>query len=585
MPVHHGSLHRRYSGLLRLLRLMRLLHIGEWQAIVVQALLMGLAGAAAALLFEEATRLVQYLFTGQLELDRVACFASLPGAMRLVLPALGALPAGLVLLCVLRNAKHPQPEYMEAFSLGNGRLPCRRGLLRSLSAVLSLGTGAAIGKEGALIQISAVAASGIGRRLYVSPSRLRLMTGCGAAAGMTVAFHTPLAACLFVCEVVVGTFSIGTLAPLLLASCAACSLLWMMGGAGALFELPASFGTSAELGGCLVLGLAAAVLGKLWVAWLNLMRRLLTGSLRWLVPRMMLAGLAVGCIAMSEPYIVGNGYEAIRALCHGEFGLQQAACLLLLKALMVAVVFGVGTMGGVLTPTLMLGAFVGYLFGCGAEAAGIARPGHALAYAFIGMAGFFAVAGRTPVTALLLVIELSMSARLIFPLMLAVGFAYSLGRLLPGRSLYDASVRSGPPSAFDAPLRDLRVRDLCRPLPLRVGPRTPLERVMRLMLRHPGANVPVQDAQGCCLGVVRRAAVLDCPLPPSSCAGDLIDASVPLLDADLSLPTALEIFQHSDCRALPVTEGAERRLVGSLSRRELYSTVALMMRRELAMRE
>ena len=120
MPVHHGSLHRRYSGLLRLLRLMRLLHIGEWQAIVVQALLMGLAGAAAALLFEEATRLVQYLFTGQLELDRVACFASLPDAMRLVLPALGLCPRGSCFSAPCETPSIPSPNTWRPFRWATG---------------------------------------------------------------------------------------------------------------------------------------------------------------------------------------------------------------------------------------------------------------------------------------------------------------------------------------------------------------------------------------------------------------------------------------------------------------------------------
>ena len=584
MTSSSGSFQRHYARLQSLLRLMRRLRIGEWQAVVVQALLMGLAGAAAALLFDEATRWVRYLFTGLRHGGIVACFAELPPLWRILLPALGALPAAALVLLAGRRTTKPPPEYMEAFSLGDGRLPLRQGLLRSCSAVLSLGSGAAIGKEGALIQIAAVAASAIDRWLYVSPARLRLMVGCGAAAGMTAAFHTPLAACLFVCEVVVGTFSIGTLAPLLLASCSAYALAEIAGGSGALFVCPAAFGAPAELAACIALGLLAAPAGKLWVFWLGFMRRISGRKRLPLALRMSLAGLLVGIIALYEPAVTGNGYEALLSLRDGALTPAHAASLLGLKAFLVALVFGAGTMGGVLTPTLMIGAFLGYLIGCGGEAVGLVQPGHALACAFVGMAAFFAVAGRTPVTALLLVIEFSLSAPLLFPLMLAVGAAYALGRLLPVPSLYDPEPRQrgASDSPFDQTLREMRVGHLCRPLPLRAGEQTALDRVMRLMLRHPGANVPVQDAQGHCVGVVRRAALLE-PLPKDArVARDLVDRSVPVLCASQSLPEALEIFRRTDCRSLPVSDPASGRLMGSLSRYELYQTIALLMRRELA---
>lgn len=569
-----------------MLRLMRLLRIGEWQAVVLQALLMGLAGAAAALMFDAGTTLVRYLLTGLRSGSIVSCFAELPPLWRILLPALGALPAAALIIRAARRETKPVPEYMEAFSLGDGRLPLRSGVLRSCSAILSLGSGAAIGKEGALIQIAAVAASAIGRWLYVSPARLRLMVGCGAAAGMTAAFHTPLAATLFVCEVVVGTFSIGTLAPLLLASCSGYALAELAGGSGALFECPVAFGTPAELALCLGLGLLAAPAGKLWVVWLGFMRRLIGRKRFPLALRMSLAGLLVGAVAVYEPAVTGNGYEALLALKAGALLPAHAAALLGLKIILVALVFGAGTMGGVLTPTLMIGAFLGYLVGCGGELIGFVQPGHALACSFIGMAAFFAVAGRTPVTALLLVIEFSLSAPLLFPLMLAVGSAYAVSRLLPGRSLYDREpAQSVAVSSFDQSLREMRVAHLYRPLPLRAGEQTSLERVMRLMLRHPGANVPLQDEKGCCAGVVRRSALL-APLPEGArVAHDLVDRSVPVLSASLSLPEALVVFQTTDCRSLPVSDPESGRLLGSLSRYELYQTVALLMRRELASRQ
>lgn len=544
-----------YRLLSRQLELMRFLRIGEQQAALLQALFMGLAGACAALFFEAGTALVQGICTGDWVHGRVGCFESLSVPLRVVLPCLGAVAAALVLLAAHRIDKRHIPDYMEAFSLGNGRLPRRQGLLRSISAVLSLGTGACIGKEGALMQIAAVAASAVGRWLHVSPYRLRLMVGCGAAAGMTAAFHTPLAACLFVSEVVVGSLSMGYLAPLLLASCAGYALVWCLGLGGPLFACDAALFTAPQMGLCVLMAALLAPLGKLWVALLNGARRLLNGRLLWLPVRMAAAGLLVGLITCYQPAVVGNGQEAIASLLAQQWSLSEAGALLALKAVLVALVFGVGTMGGVLTPTLMLGTFAGWCFGVltGAE-----QPA---AFALVGMAAFFTASARTPVTALLLVVEFSLNAALIFPLMVAVAVAYGVSRYLPGASLYDSAHRGDHLT--------LRVADIMlhHPAMLREGADEALLR--RLALHHPNLPIPVVDEAGRYIG-------LRSPLSPQT-------ATPPVLTPEMSLAQALPLFEKAPAADyLPVVQ--EDNVLGLVSRVEIYRTIALLFRRELANR-
>lgn len=549
--------------------LVRALHLKERHFVVLQAILMGMAGAAAALLFESAASLVQYLCTGFWG-GREACFAQLPPWERVMLPLLGALPAALVLGYALRRAKRPIPEYMEAFSLGNGRLPRRQGLLRSFSAVLSMGTGACIGKEGALMQISAVAASAAGRWLQVSAPRLRLMVGCGATAGMTAAFHTPLAACLFVCEVVVGTFSVGHLGPLLVAGCAAYALLWLMGDTGALFASSVAVGSLSQVALCAALGGLMALCGKLWVLALNLARRLLNGRAAYLVPRMMLAGLAVGAVAWWQPAVVGNGQESIAVLLNGGMGIQEAALLLGLKALLIALTFGVGTMGGVLTPTLLLGALGGFVFG------GLCGAGSPIPYALVGMAAFFAAASRAPITALILVIELTMDAALIFPLMVAVAVAYAVGRLLPVGSLYDVSTASDSP--FENRLAAMRVREMMHRAPAVLHADTPAALAERTLLLHAEEGVAVTDAAGRCLGMVTELRA------GGTTVGDSLQPEVPVLSPEDDIPAALAVFSRmpvTQC-LLPVAERESGRLLGVITRAELYQTAALLLRKELS---
>lgn len=567
-----------HKRLFFLLRIMRLLRIGEWQAVVLQAVLMGLAGACAAWCFLRGGDLIQWCYTG-IDSSRVDCFSGLPWQWRMLLPAIGAIPAALVLWYAIRKADKPVPEYMEAFSLGDGRLRRRQGVLRTVSAMLSIGSGACIGRMGALLQVSAVAASSVGRGLHVSAPRLRLMVGCGAAAGMAVAYHTPLAACLFVCEILVGTFSISTMAPLLIASCTAYAAMCLLGQGVALYPHTGHFGGMGEIAICVLLSLVAALVARFWVWILGAFRKLLNGKACWLVPRMVAAGLLVGVVSIWLPEVVGNGQEAIASLMQGQLGLERAALILGVKVLLIAIVFGVGTQGGVLTPSLMAGFFVGGLFGGVLHALGWAGES-AAAYAFVGMAAFFAVAGRAPVTALILAVELTMNASLIFPLMIAVAVAYAFSHIVPGRSLYDASTKPVEPTAFDSPMARMHVGDILRRPSAKVLAGDPLDCVLRVLLRHPGGNVPVEDADGRYLGLIRNTKVEHGT--GAGCAADLMDPTVPVLEPGMSLPQALELFSHAEPNSLPVVQPGTGRLLGMVSRTELYHTTALMLRKELA---
>lgn len=308
---------------------------------------------------------------------------------------------------------------------------------------------------------------------------------------------------------------------------------------------------------------------------LRIMSAYARGARVWLLPRMLAAGLLVGLVAWHEPAVVGNGQEAIAALIAGEFEWVHMVSLLGLKILLVAIVFGVGTMGGVLTPTLMIGCFLGGLFGLGVKALGLG--GDVLVFAFVGMACFFAVAGRAPVTALLLAIEFTMDASLLFPLMVGVAAAYAFGRLIAGPSLYDSTLARESKTAFGSPLSQMCVSDIFRPATFRVYAKTPLERVLRIMLRHPGQNVPVSDEEGHFIGLIPY----NNPLLLEGSVTSVMDTKVPVLTPDMSLPAALENFANCHLDTLPVVVD-KHCLLGLVSRVELYQTLALMMRKELA---
>lgn len=203
--------------------------VGERQVTYVWAVLVGVVGSCMSLFFEWMVEVIQWMLTGIWSDSRVGTFSLVEPEWRMFIPVAGGLVAGCILLFLKKRMPGQATEYMEAMSIGNGLIKFRASALKVFSAAWSIASGAAIGKEGPIIQSSALIASTVGQRLHVSIPRLRLLVGCGAAAGFTTAFHAPFSGCLFVSEIIIGTVSMDILAPLLIASCTGFVMLHLLG--------------------------------------------------------------------------------------------------------------------------------------------------------------------------------------------------------------------------------------------------------------------------------------------------------------------------------------------------------------------
>lgn len=404
--------------------ILRLFHhwkVGERQVTYVWAVIVGVVGASMSLFFEWTVEVIQWLLTGIWSDSRVGTFSQVEPEWRMFIPVVGGLAAGCILLFLKKRMPGQATEYMEAMSIGNGLIKFRASALKVFSAAWSIASGAAIGKEGPIIQSSALIASAVGQRLHVSIPRLRLLVGCGAAAGFTTAFHAPFAGCLFVSEIIIGTVSMDILAPLLIASCTGFAMLHLLGDPAPLYSSPfESFTVFSQSLWCIALGVAAAVAARGWVSLLDVATRYLNGRQSLLPLRLMAAGLVVGVLAVFYPEVVGNGQALITGLVDEDYSTQQAFILLLVKVSAVAIVFGCGTVGGAMTPTLYVGSMVGFIFSTVLTSLGM-EGNHTVAYAMVGMAAFFAVAAQAPLTALVMVVEFSMSGEMIYPLLIGDG--------------------------------------------------------------------------------------------------------------------------------------------------------------------
>jgi len=392
----------------------------EHAFMVVIAVAIGFLGGLGAVGFRLLIKLVQRGAWGDWDytLDLVA---SHPWWAIILIPAVGGLIVGPIIYFFAPEAKgHGVPEVMESVAMHSGAMRPRLVLIKALASGITIGTGGSVGREGPIVQIGSAIGSVIGQWLRVSGARLRTLAACGAAAGIAATFNAPIAGALFAVEVILGDFGVTQFSPIVISSVMATVVSRHFLGDFPAFDVPPHELVSAwELIIYGVLGVVAAGVALAFIRLLygteDLFERLpLRG---WMQP--VLGGLIVGALAIGFPEILGVGYEATNAALWGRLGLGVLAALIPLKLLATSVTIGSGGSGGIFAPSLFLGAMTGGLVGNLANLWFPAVTGSHGAYALVGMGAVVAGATHAPITAILIIFELTADYKLILPLMAA----------------------------------------------------------------------------------------------------------------------------------------------------------------------
>ncbi|AMP00686.1 voltage gated chloride channel family protein [Collimonas arenae] len=335
----------------------------ESNSMLLWAAVVGFLGALATILFRECIYGMQMLLTGHSG-SFVAMAKSLPWWWRLLLPAAGGVVAGAILLLAKRVPAAATSDYMEAVAIGDGNIPVRQSLLRSLSSLATIVSGGSIGREGSMVQLSALAASLVGRITHFSPARLRLLVACGAAAGITSAYNAPIAGAFFVTEIVLGAIVMESFGPVVVASVVANITMRELPGYRPAYEMP-PFPPIAgiEILWFVLLGIMAGVAAPQFLRLLGFSKQIFKKTGLPLPWRLGLGGLLVGLISIWLPEVWGNGYSVVNSLLHTPWLWWSVLVVLVLKVVATAITTGSGAIGGIFTPTLFVGAAIGYLFG------------------------------------------------------------------------------------------------------------------------------------------------------------------------------------------------------------------------------
>jgi CIC family chloride channel protein len=377
--------------------------------------------------------------------DVVRAFHKLPWFYRLALPACGGLLAGLV---TLASSSHPTRgqgvgDVMEAVVFGEVHLSMRVTLRKSLGSWLAIAFGGSIGREGPIIQFGGNLGQQLGDFLRLPPRRGRALIAAGTAAGFAAAYNTPLAAVLFVMEVVTGIVALDAILPALIAAALATSVTRAIAGGGPIYGARAFALTSSyELLAHALLGLLAALSAQLFMRVLSAGETLFAKSGLAQPFRAALGGLIVGAIACISPEVTGNGYEPINLLLNGALPVSLFLWLFVAKAGATTASVASGSPGGVFTPTLLLGALLGGGFWhLLVRAFGAQAVGPMGGYALVGMAALTAATTHAPLMAAVLVFELSGDYAIVVPLMLATAVAMLVSRRMRADSVYMAELR------------------------------------------------------------------------------------------------------------------------------------------------
>lgn len=548
----------------------------QHSSLVVLAVLVGIGAGYAAVGFRLLIQFFQKVFFGYGH--QVLFFMG--DYWVVIIPALGAVIFGPLVIFLAREAKgHGVPEVMAAVAFKGGRIRPRVTIVKAFASALNIGSGGSVGREGPIVQIGSAWGSTVGQALKLSDEKIRTLVACGAAGGIAATFNAPIAGVFFALEVIAGQFATGTFTLTVLASVAASVIgRYYMGSAPAFSVPPYSLNHPAELFLYLGLGVLAGIFSIIYIKVLYGFEDAFDNFK--IIPeflRPILGGLIVGSIGFFRPEIFGVGYETIEKALAGQLLLTGLVGLLFLKLLATSVTIGSGGSGGVFAPGLFMGAMLGGAFGMLVNNLFPGITAASGAYALVGMGAVFAGSARAPITAIIILFELTNDYRIILPLMIACVISTLISGGLHEESIYTVKLSRRGLKLLRGQ-SDLMASILVEQVMSKdvdtVSQAMPVGEVaekMRTSLHH---GFPVVDSNQLLVGMITyqdvRKAVVEGKEKIK--VGSIASRNVVVAYPQETLRSALEKMARKDIGRLPVVEREHpNKIVGLITRSDIIS--------------
>ncbi|GII99004.1 CIC family chloride channel protein [Sediminihabitans luteus] len=498
-------------------------------------------------------------------------------------PVVGGLVYGPIVYLGAREARgHGVPEVMLAVARHGGRIRARVAAVKALASAICIGSGGSVGREGPIVQIGAALGSSVGQATRMPLDRMRTLVAAGAAAGIAATFNAPIAGVLFALELILRDFRARSFGFVVLSSVVASVVGRAILGDDPFLALPAFTIDSAWTYLLFaLLGLVAGAVGigftRILYAVEDLCDRVWRGP-EWLRPAA--GGVLLGLVLLVLPQMYGVGYPVLETGVNGGYVVGFLLLLLVGKVVATSLTLGIGGSGGVFAPSLFIGGMLGAAFGQVAHALVPALAPSPGAFAIVGMGAVFAGTARAPLTAVIMLFELTGEYTIILPLMLAIVLATGVSRALSDDTVYSLKLRrrgivlDGHPA--DQVLTDLRVADVMDPAPPTLAPGAPLPGAARTVFASGSPTLAVVD-DGRLRGQLRAADVARSLDEDDDVAhrtvADVYD-EVGRVGVDGSLRDAVDVLRRRPDDAGVAVVDAGGSLVGWLSHRAVLGALA-----------
>jgi len=501
-----------------------------------------------------------------------------------LMPMLGGLFIGLICKyfpnAVKENGVH---KVMYAVALNDGKVRKRTIASCAVTSSITIGSGGSAGREGPTVQIGAAVGSTIGQLLHLSTERMRVLVGCGAAAGIAASFNAPLAGVLFALEIILGDFAIHTFSPIIIASVIGTVTGRALEGNEVTFNVPVhELVHPTEIIFYLALGMLCGIVARLFTFMYFYIQQVFEEKLKTAdIYKPAIGGLIVGMISIFMPQILGNGYDVMEQALTGQMFWGLAFLLVFMKIICTSITLGSGGMGGVFAPSLFIGAMVGTAFGSSVHFIFPTLSASAETYSVVGMGAVAGAVMQAPLTNILMLFELTNDYTLILPIMATcIAASYTYQRFTK-HSIYmqyllnkGINIRHGREASI---MNSIKVQDVMSTDITTIAQEMPFRKILETISYSKNFYFPVLDNKGNMTGILSfsdiREVIFEEQLGDLLVAGELANTKVYSLTPQQNLNEAMEIFSQLDVDQLPVVRSEDKlKVIGMLSRGDMMAS-------------
>jgi CIC family chloride channel protein len=554
----------------------------EYTVFSIYAILIGAFAGLAAVLFHLSIEFFNRLFFNQTK-DGLYFLGT---AAVIILPAIGMFIQSLMIKLAPEISKSRGVlEIIKSVALKGGFIPFKTTLFHFLAPVICIGSGGTVGPEGPAAQLGGGVASKITTLFNFSDQRRKIFTAAGSGAAIAAIFNTPLGGVFFALEIILlNDFHAATFSALILSSVTASAISRIFLGNVSIFNFSTpEIGSYSNFYFFILLGLLSGIISVIFFKYNEFTSNYLKKKLINILPQwflMIVVGLLVGVAGFYYHDIFGIGYSAINNILSNNTTWQVVAILFILKFLLVPLVLGSGGFGGTFAPALFLGACIGYLFSYFVSTlTGI--PADRTTYILVGMGASLAGINSIPITAILMIFEMSRDYSIMLPLMLAVIISSTIVQIINKGTVHQKLLEkqgfhltSGKETSV---LKSIYVDEIMHTDIVTLNSNSHLNLVVSKLMESPYHKIYTVDDENNLIGVISeteiRPLITDYEsLKNALIANDISRNKVYKISSDKDLEYALKLLSKQDIDELPVVNPMDdRKIIGTITRNDILS--------------